>query len=296
MRALIERWDRFWFAEVDARSLAGMRIALGLLLIVWHVFYWPDLDLLSNSGPIDTQLLDEDWTPWRLRALDGLSDPQLQTAHVLILLVLIAFTAGFGTPVMGVLALFALAAMWHRSPWIQNGGDRLLRIWLLTMAITPCGRAWSVDAWLRGTAPGATVPVYGHRLVQIQLVVMYTYTGIAKLTGHTWLDGTAVYYSWSDYGYARWPAMFDALLTHGPVRAAGMALTWATLVWEIFFGPLVLWRRTRMPTLIAGLILHAGIFATLSVGIFSWSTVWAYLAWLDPGWAARLADRFRRRT
>lgn len=290
-----DAWNRFWFAEVDGRSLAGMRIALGLVLIAWHLFLWPDLHLLASSGPVDTQLLDEAWSPYRSHALDPFDVPQLRIAWGALLLVLIAWTVGFGTPLMGALALFALAAIWHRSPWIQNGGDRLLRIWLLTMAISPCGRVWSVDAWLRGTPSDATVPVYAHRLVQIQLVVMYTYTGIAKLQGWTWLDGTAIYYSLQDYGYARWPVLLDAILVYGPARAVCMGLTWATLIWEIGFGPLVLWRRTRIGTLLAGVGLHAGIFALLSVGIFSWSTVWGYLAWLDPSWAKDLVDRVRRR-
>lgn len=288
-------WDRFWFAETDGRDLAAMRIALGALLVWWHLQYFPDLIFLAEGGPVDTQLLDEAWSPYRARWLDGLPLGQLQLVWGAILVVLVAYAVGLGTPVTGWLALFALAAMWHRSPWIQNGGDRLLRIWLLGMAIAPAGRVWSVDAWLRGTPSDATVPIYGHRIAQIQLVVMYTYTGIAKLQGHTWLDGSAIYYSLSDYGYARWPVALDALLVHGPVRAVCMALTWTTLVWEIGFGPLVLWRRTRIPTLIAGLFLHAGIFGLLSVGIFSWSTIWGYLAWLEPGWAKRLVDRVRSR-
>lgn len=288
---MIAAWNRFWFAEVDARSLAGLRVTLGLLLIVWLAFLWPDLHLLAESGPVDTRVLDEGWTRWRSHTLDGLDLGELRAGWLALMLVLIAWTVGLGTPVVGAVALFGLTAIWHRSPWIQNGGDRLLRIWLLTMVLTPCGRVWSVDAWLRGRPAESTVPVYGHRLVQIQLLVMYTYTGVAKLQGRTWLEGSAIYYALSDLGYVRWPAMFDALLVYPVVRAVLRGLTWATLVWEIAFAPLVLWRRTRAAALWAGVALHLGIFATMSVGIFSWSTLWGYLAWLEPGWASRVAQR-----
>jgi hypothetical protein len=214
--------------------------------------------------------------------------------HVVGLLAIVAYTVGFGTPFMNVLVVFLLAAYWHRSPWIQNGGDRLIRIFAFYMCFTDSGRAWSVDAWLRG-AKDATATVFSTRLIQMQVIIMYTYTGLAKLSGHTWLDGTAVYYSLSDVGYARFPAMLDVALTYRPVRAGLMVATWTTLAWEILFGPMVLYRRTRTAALVLGLLLHGGIFGLIAVGIFSWSTLWAYLVFLPSGWAGRLADRLARR-
>ena len=129
-------------------------------------------------------------------------------------------------------------------------------------------------------------PVTAVRLIQLQLVVMYTYTGIAK-HGHTWLDGSAIYYSWLDVSYVRWPMLMEWLVGFAPVRVAGQLLAWGTLVFELGFLPLIAWRRTRIPTLIVGLLLHAGIWGTLSVGIFSWSSVWGYPAFLQTGWAER---------
>ncbi|MEZ4317145.1 MAG: HTTM domain-containing protein [Myxococcota bacterium] len=294
MQGALKLWDELWFSRVDARDLAGMRIAMGLLLLVWHVFFWPDLDLLTTAGPMDLQVLRENWSPYRLELFDGYTTAQLQAVHVVAGLLIVAFTVGAATPVAGWLLVIWLATVWHRSPWTQNGGDRLLRILLFYMALSPCWRAWSVDALVMrklGRAPPSDAPVMAVRLIQIQMVVMYTYTGIAKLGGHTWLDGSAIYYSWMDVSYSRWPELMDGLVQYAPVRWAGVGLAWATLVFEVGFLPLIAWRRTRIPTLIAGLLLHAGIWGTLSVGIFSWASVWGYLVFLDPGWA----ERFRQR-
>ncbi|MCB9672951.1 MAG: HTTM domain-containing protein [Alphaproteobacteria bacterium] len=286
---------RFLFEERDARDLAAMRITLGLLLLAWWLALWPDLTLwFSDRGPVDTELLDTNWSIYRSHFLDGLSDGQLQAVHVAGLVAILAFTVGFGTPLMNIVIVFLLAAYWHRSPWIQNGGDRLLRIFTFYMLFTDSGRAWSVDARLRG-ATDATAPVFSMRLIQLQLIVMYTYTGIAKCSGFTWLDGSAIYYSLSDIGYSRFPALTDAILPLKPVRAVLALLTWITLVWEVFFAPLVIWRRTRMATLIVGVLVHVGIFGLLAVGIFSWSTLWGYLAFLPSGWAVRLVDGVKAR-
>ncbi len=295
----MSRWNVLWFRPVDARSLGAMRIALGVLLVVFHVGLWPRLDLFSDHGPVDLRALREGWSDERWSYLDGLDDSQLAIAHVAGLAVLVAFTFGAATPVTSWLSLLVLVAIWHRSPYIQNGGDRLLRIWTFYLALTPCGRALSVDAWLFGSRGScALVPAYGHRLVQLQVMVMYAYTGIMKLTGSTWERGTAIYYALSDGSFARFPDLFDRVLATGVGQAFFAVGTIATLAWEIAFVPLVLWRRTRWMTLVLGLFLHAGIFLTMSVGIFSWASVWGYLAWLEPrrlgDFASRLLGRARR--
>jgi hypothetical protein len=294
--ALFARWNVLWFRPVDARSLGAMRIALGVLLIVFHVGLWPRLDLFSAQGPVDLRALREGWSAERWSYLDGLDDSQLVLAHVAALLVLLAFTLGAATPLTSWLSLVILVAIWHRSPYIQNGGDRLLRIWAFYMALTPCGRALSVDAWLFGQRDAcALVPAYGLRLVQLQTMVMYAYTGIMKLTGSTWQRGTAIYYALSDGSFARFPELFDRVLATWPGQALTAVGTIATLAWEIGFVPLVLWRRTRWLALALGLMFHAGIFATMSVGIFSWASVWGYLAWIEPRRLGDLASRLSGR-
>ena len=289
--SLVARWNVLWFRPVDARSLGAMRIALGVLLIVFHVGLWPRLDLFSADGPVDLRSLREGWSAERWSYLDGLDDSQLALAHVGALLVLIAFTLGAATPVTSWLSLVILIALWHRSPYIQNGGDRLLRIWTFYLALTPCGRALSIDAWFFGRDACPLVPAYGIRLVQLQTMVMYAYTGIMKLTGSTWQRGTAIYYALSDGSFARFPELFDRVLATWPGQAFTAAGTIATLAWEIGFVPLVLWRRTRWLALVLGLFFHAGIFATMSVGIFSWASVWGYLAWIEPRRLGEVASR-----
>lgn len=283
--------NRLLFEERDARDLAAMRITLGLLLVVWWAMLWPDLgQLFTEAGPVDVRLLEESWSRFRFGPFDGFSEGQLQAVHVLGFGVVLAYLVGWKTRVMNVLVVFLLAAYWHRSPWAVNGGDRLLRIFAFYMCFAPSGRMWSLDAWLAGTR-SATAPVFAIRLIQLQAIVMYTYTGIAKMSGHTWHQGTALYYSLADVGYARFPAITDQLLSYTWFRAFLMPSTWIALVWELFFGPLVIYKKTRNATLIIGLVVHAGIFAGLVVGIFSWISVWSYLAFLPAGWAGRLAER-----
>lgn len=286
MRRLLDLWNRVWFAPVDARALGVMRVTLGLLLLVFHISLWPELTrFFGDTGVLDPRALREGWTPWRWSHLDGLDPTGLHLAHGAGLLVILAFTLGIGGRFTAWLTFALLVATWHRDPFLQNGGDRLLRIWTLSLALSPLTRAVSVDAWWarrQGRPLPTTVPAVSTRLVQLQLMVMYGYTAIAKMSGSTWVNGNAIYYALSDLGYSRAPALADAALAIPAVRLAARVATWATLGWELAFVPLVLWRRTRWIALGIGLLVHGGIWLSMSVGIFSWAAMWGYLAWIDP--------------
>lgn len=276
-----QAWDDWWFAPIDARWLGGMRIALGGMLILNWIQLFPVLDLLLGAdGVMDAEVLAGNRTRWAV-TVDTLSGADLHLTFWLGLGVLICFTAGLGTRAANLLAALLLVGLWHRNPWMWNGGDRVLRIWTLTMCLAPSGAAWSVDAWVaakKGRPGSPTVPAVAHRLIVIQLCIMYLGTGIAKLGGPTWWDGTAIYWALGDGGYSRAPALLDPVMQTTAGQVAAALLTWGTLLWELAFVPLVVFRRTRPLALVCGVALHAGILATMSVGMFGPASVWGYLA------------------
>lgn len=281
--------DRFLFAPVDARAVAAMRISLGVLLLLEWVPLGPEfVTLFHVDGVADPELIETYWTPWAFRGLEGLPPGALVGVYWLGVAAILAFTAGLGTWAANLLVSGLLVAIHHRNPWIQNGGDRLLRIWTLMMLTMSSGAVWSVDAWIRrrvGRPPRVVVSGFGLRLVQMQLVVMYTATGLAKLGDPAWLQGEAIYYALSDAGFSRAPWLLDPIVQSSLVRPLLRLADLATLVFEIGFGPLVLWSRTRNGTLLAGVALHGGIFLTMAVGLFGPASVWGYQAlapWARP--------------
>lgn len=287
LNATREWFDRFLFAPVDARVVAAMRITLGVLLLLeWMPLGPRFVTLFHVDGIADVELVETYWTPYAVRVLEDFSPDALMGVYAFGIVAILAFTLGVATPVSNLVVAGLLVAIHHRSPWIQNGGDRLMRIWTLMMLVMPSGAMWSVDAWLRGRRE--TVPIFGLRLVQLQLVVMYTYTGLAKLGDIAWFQGDAIYYAIQDGGFSRAPWLLDPIVQHAGARPFLMLLDWATLVFEIFFLPLVGYPRTRNATLIAGVALHAGIFATMAVGLFGPASVWGYQAFLP--WARSQAD------
>ncbi len=270
-----------------------MRVTLGLMLLGSWVLLWPELPHLLEI--IDPQVLRTDHTSWRVSYFDHVPAEWLGLSHVAGTLVIVAFTVGFQARLANLLVLVMLVSFWHRLPWSQNGGDRVLRLWTLYLLTVPSGAAVSVDAWIRqrrGKPAVTEVSGVAHRLVQLQLCWMYFLTGYDKLLqSDQWRVGDAIYYSMNEGTFSRAPWLYDPIVQSDVGVAVLMGLTWLTLGWELAFPVLVAFRRTRLPLgLLPGVALHLGIFATMSVGMFGPASIWGYQAFLSDRWSRGAPD------
>ena len=292
----VDRLQGLFFGGIDARTVGGMRIALAAMLLVSHLLMYPELALLlSDTGPATTEMVSAWSRHARWSFYDGVDDlPTLRLLHLAGVIPIVGMLVGWKSRLMVLLALVVQVAVHHRAPWAQHGGDRVMRLATLSLLLVPCGAGWSVDAWLRSRRPGAPVasplvPLVAHRVIQAQWMIIYGFTGLAKVVGGTWQSGDALYYALSLRTFQRFPALMELLLSLGLVQVLLKLGTWATLAWELAFPLLVLSARTRRGTLLVGVAIHIGIALTMMVGTFSYIMVWGYLAFLGPDWAARLS-------
>ncbi len=299
MRWAWSHWRGLWFRPVSARGIAVLRIALGLVLLDQLLALWPDLaglvgpDALVTVDAARSQIRVGRWTPF-----DTVGDPAvLHRWMAAAVLAALCFTAGLGARVAGVFSVVFQAWLYQRDPYFMNGGDRVLRLGILYLCTVPCGAAWSVEAWLRqrlrGTPEGPAsplVPATATVLIRLQLMAVYTWSGIQKAGTAAWKEGDALYYALSSGNYARAPHLFDSALASPAVQAVLSASTWVVLAWECGFALLVLWPRTRHWALGIGVAFHASIFLTMTVGVFSTATPLLLLAWLHPAWVERLGE------
>ena len=205
--------------------------------------------------------------------------------------VFLGLALGWKSRWMAWLALLIQASIYHRNPWMQNGGDRVMRLGTLYLALVPCGLTYSLDALNISKVERSgvrKVPVLAHRLLQLQWVLIYAQSGWEKAKGTAWWDGSALYDALSVGGYQRWPAMTERLLDQDLVQVFCMVGTWVTLFWEMSFALLVLWPATRWMALALGVLIHFGIFSGMMVGAFSAIMLWGYQAWLPPDWPQKI--------
>jgi hypothetical protein len=237
------------------------------------------------------------WIDPRLTAGQGQSlfslwfhvtDPRwMALAHGLILVVLVLFTLGLGTRVVSVLAWLAVLSYSHRTPPAIFGMDTMASLLLLYLMLSPCGAALSLDRLIsryrvfrRASAERRPLPAllrpaprasanFALRLLQIHFCMIYLASGLSKLQGAAWWNGTALWQTLANYEFAGpHSAAMTALLRHlvhsrweWELVLSGMAVF--TLVLEIGL-PFLIWLpRWRGPLLIGAALLHTGIAMTM---------------------------------
>ncbi|MEX2188751.1 MAG: DCC1-like thiol-disulfide oxidoreductase family protein [Pirellulales bacterium] len=289
------RWTRFAHEPLRAERIAVARIFFAFVLLGDQIVQMlPFLDwCYGPNGFAPAGLYDGNWAEtWRwagtLLGTDNMA--VITTCFWLWVAATFAFLVGYFTRAAGVLVWLGAMCFLARNPMLKNGGDDILQIALLLLMFAPCGRALSIDAWRRrrklaaagdGEALRASrfVPPWAVRVFQLELCTIYFFTGLAKLGGETWWQGTSVHYVLNDITISRWSfAQFPVpIWITAPVN-------YISLAFEVFFPLLVLWRRTRFWTLLYGILFHVGIFLSVDVGWFSIYTIALYGVWIPDAW------------
>jgi hypothetical protein len=283
IRTLASAWNRFFFTPQRATVLALYRIVFAALVLLYLVLLYPDwLTWFGERG-----LLTLNSVPGAGRVAQfGIfviwphSDPALRALFWIIVAFSGFLLVGFMSRVSSVIVFVALVSLQKRNPMILSGGDVLLRLDAFFLVFAPTGAAISVDRLIRGyrghPAEPALVLPWAQRLIQIQTTLLYLSTVYWKLLGHSWLDGTALYYvlHLSEFRQFALPGADNAAIVR--------LMTWSTLAIELSLGTVVWIRRLRYWVLLAGVGLHAAIEYALNIPLFSLTVVASYLTFVEP--------------
>jgi vitamin K-dependent gamma-carboxylase-like protein len=282
-----QRWQSFWFQPQPMYTLGVLRMAFGALAVLWGLWLLPMRDgLLDENGVTPTQ--PSTAHTWGLFAVWNTNGAMLIGIVVLVLASL-ALLVGWHSRLAAVLVFILILSFERRSPLAFNGGDALVRIEALFLAISPCGAALSLDQRRRTGSfwSAQTRPNWPIRLFQVQLSLIYLAAAQVKLSGEPWLHGTAVSYvlRLEDMQRVTAPQWFAT-------NALAMnALTWGTIAVELAIGILVWLPRFRPWVLAAGLVMHLLIDVYVQIGIFSYAMFVMYIAWLSPDSAKSLPQK-----
>ncbi|MGH1343125.1 MAG: HTTM domain-containing protein [Nannocystales bacterium] len=314
LRGLIHRLDRIvGRLALDGEDPTALGLVRILLVTVLTASLLTHVGAVSEYFSTDSVLFGE-WAreafgnrlslffwvedPWAVRGIFALG----VVAHLLWLV-------GRFTRVAAVVAWVVWVSMFGRNPLLYSLADQLQMVLCTLLMVTPSGNGLSLDARVRGPKP---VPVWCRRVLQLQMAVMYTATGLLK-DGNTWHDdGTALYYSLSN-PYNR---HFDIAPTLAALQPWVLKpMTWGVLLWELAFAPFLgmhwlrglLGRPRRFPDLrwvflTFGVAMHIGIQSMLYVAWFSPLCIAVYSAFFRPDEVksigaklGRILNRIRRR-
>ena len=293
---LIAAWNRFWFTAQDPIVLSAIRVCAGLMLLYTHFVWTLDLEaFFGANGWIASGVVGADQARWAERTSFPTmywshlwyceSPTVLWSVHLAALGVFFCLTIGLFSRVMSVLAYVLAVSYVHRVLPAFFGLDKINCMLAMYLIIGPCGAYFSVDRWLAKRKAGGTLAPpnpsvsanIAVRLIQLHMCVIYLFSGLDKLQGLSWWDGTAIWQSLANYEYqsmdmtwmAGWPKL-TSLITH------------ATVFWEVFYCVLV-WNRLARPAVLAiAVMVHGGI--AMSMGMMTFGTVMLIgnMAFLSP--------------
>jgi predicted DCC family thiol-disulfide oxidoreductase YuxK len=279
----------------DLRSLAALRIGLGVLLLV---------DLVQRSGDLTAHYTDFGLLP-RADLLQVSPSRWLVSIHLIsgvwqiqaVLFALagvsaLALLVGYRTRLATIVSWLLFTSLNTRNPMIVLGADVLLRVVLFWAMFLPLGARWSVDrAWVRTAPPrGPRVLSAASVAYLAQIVLVYWITALRKSDPEWRSAGTALYYALS----------LDNVTTplgHALLQLPTL-LTWLThgVLWFEVLGPLLLFCPVftgpiRIAVVLAFALMHAGIALTLRIGYFPWVSALAMVVFLPTVFWDRWLER-----
>lgn len=284
---------------IDVRNLALLRVGLAIIILVDLAQRCSSVSVFLSDGGVLPRAINQ-WlcAPsagfWSLYWLSG--SPVFATGLLALnAAAAVALLIGWNTRWATFACLILAYSLQMRMPLILTAGHVLLRLLLFWSLFLPMGAVWSLDSWrLEKRRPrsiahqSAVVISIATAAIMLQVAMMYLFSGIAKWN-EVWLRGDALAMALQLDMYVR--PLGRSLLAVPQLLMLG---TYLILLLEII-GPLLLWMPPGNPRWRVGLMvmfwaMHAGIWLTMSIGIFSAVAMWAWVIFLPPEiWTPRRA-------
>ena len=233
--------DRLFTGQEDPLALGVVRAVVAGILFVSALLHFGAVgEYFSDESMINGRFAKLAF-PGRWSLFFEVRDPTVVRAIWGVGIVALGmWTVGLLTRVSSLVGLFVWVCMYGRNPLLYAYPDQLALLLGFLVALMPAGRGFSLDArWLGWGGP---VPVWCRRVIELQIGIVYTVTGLEK-TGKTWVEeGTAIYYTLNNPYNRHWDI--------GPFYAAIQPyllkpMTFLVVLWEAGFGGFVVFHWLR---------------------------------------------------
>lgn len=173
---------------------------------------------------------------------------------------------------------FLSSCLFTANPLIANPSLGYTGLLLLLCALIPLGEPL---VFKKAPIPAWKMPQMIPATAWVLLAVGYTFSGYMKLESPSWIDGSALQHVLEN-PLAR-PNLLRETLLSLP-QPLLQALTWSTLLLELLFLPLVLFRKSRPWAWLAMVFMHLGIMTVIDFADLSHGMLMVYLFTYNPRW------------
>jgi hypothetical protein len=278
-------WCKFWFESQAPARWRLFRVTFGWFLFIFYAFRTLELDLyFSDTGIMPLKAIPDimpmDARTSLLYYLTGAG--WMWGLHLLFLASLAALALGLKPRIAAIVAYVLHISFLHRDMAPSYGVDMISSFFLFYLCFAD-------DRPSRGFRGALSSMAF--RLSQVQICIIYAYSGLDKVKGPQWWAGEALWGVVSNQQLARWDF---TPLSHLPLLL--VAGTYLTLMWEIYF-PVLIWvKPVRNAMLLFGVALHIGIGLVVNIPFFGALMILSYIFFVDEGFARGLLERLRRKS
>ena len=285
VRGVVARLDELLGRRVSMRALALLRVLAGPAVLLHLQPFLSD----ALDGRTYRDAFYEPYAAWYPELPDSVYVGLLALAAVAA----VAMSLGFLTRVATATTFAIVAYNLFLSTTHFHNNRAYLVIVLGLLAVAPCGRELSLDAWLRRRrgrpAMDTTAPAWLLWLLRFECTAVYGASGLSKLLDPDWFGGTV---TWQRVVRARnqleaWPLpdwAVSALTDRGFHTGAAKLI----VLTELFVATGLWWRGTRYVAVWVAVGFHLAIEGSASVQVFSYLAIAVLVVWAVPATRERV--------
>lgn len=279
-RDLWRAWTRALSAPVDIASLAAFRMLFGAVMCAalvrslakgWVTTFFVEPTFHFTYAPF-----------WFVHPWPGIG-MYVHFAATALAALGVALGLCFRASAVAFFLGFTYIELLDKATYLNH--YYLVSLLAALLALSPAGRAFSLDAALRPTIRAATVPAWVVQAFRYQVALVYVFAGVAKLN-RDWLVEAQPLRIWLS---ARGDMPLVGALLEQPLTAH--VASWAGAAFDLAIVPLLLAAKTRAPAYACLIGFHVATAALFPIGMFPWIMVAAATLFFPPSWPRRFLHR-----
>jgi hypothetical protein len=277
VRGVVARFDDLLGRAVSMRALALLRVLAGPAVLLHLRPFLSD----AWDGRIYRDTFYEPYAALYPEVPDAVYVGLLSLAAVAAVAMSLGFLTRLATSTTFVIVAYNL----FLSTTHFHNNRAYLVIVLGLLAVAPCGRELSLDAWVRRRrgrpALDPSAPAWPLWLLRFECAAIYGASGLSKLVDPDWFGGTV---TWQRVVRARdelgaLPDWTVSVLTDRSFHTGAAKLIVFT---ELFIAIGLWWRGTRYAAVWVAVAFHVAIEASASVQVFSFLAIAVLVIWAVP--------------
>lgn len=211
-----------------------------------------------------------------------LNDTNIVNYYLIVsILFSILFMVGILTRISTIILFFSLFLLKIRSLYLMDGADNVISailpffIFIDTISFSTKYENFKNNIYskfpklMEITVFLSVIFCYA---IMIQICIVYLFSGIHKLYGDVWREGTALYYILNSEDFS--PSYLNIAFTQSMflVKIA----TWGTIFFQLTFPFCIWYKPLKKYYIFSGILLHVGIFIMMKIDNFSFIMIACY--------------------